>query len=491
MGAGSNMGIALNMIVGPYAEPFIWDAIESAYPLVDDMVFVDTAPGNNPNREAMEHWVKTEGYSQIIDMPRGEDKDFSFGAARQLSQLNTNCEWILRLDADEVIHEDDIDAIKEITLTPSRYSALEISFYHFMVYPWLYQYIEPKVILYKNTQCFWTRGVHEYLSVNGPIRQKHNIKYYHYGYCRGQEEVFKRWQLYVDIDGRPEWYKGTNPATILSDRIAVCQNFYGEHPKVVQGTLDSMFSGVRPFVVKEIPRYKMGTENYVGLLLITYNDKENISRMMPTLYNFLDYPIVLHVIDMGSTDGTLDELKCWQDNSYLNSNIKTFTIERRMTLDSLADTMNSGFSYLMGRQECNYIGWIHPDMVFTHWEWLSELVATLQVHPEIGKICSYNPRDHEPLTEEIYDGHEQCYVVPRGVLLKVGLFDESFIGIGGWEDEDMNARITQEGLHVAITPKSLVYHKGMATRERRDTTAEQIHNAEVYRKKWGDNKRHY
>jgi sugar-specific transcriptional regulator TrmB len=61
--------------------------------------------------------------------------------------------------------------------------------------------------------------------------------------------------LYVEIDGRPDWYKGYNPSNIITDRIAVCQNFKGTHPKVVQKTLERMF-GPPLFEIEEIPRFE-------------------------------------------------------------------------------------------------------------------------------------------------------------------------------------------------------------------------------------------
>jgi glycosyltransferase involved in cell wall biosynthesis len=487
------MSVALNMIVGPYEELFLEAAIASCYSLCDEFIFIDTAPGNNPSRWFLDEFkddscVSAAVYDDphkkvtIIDMPRGEDKDFSFAEARELARVNTESEWVLRLDADEVLHETDVERLKKITST--NCTSIEVAFYHFMVYPWLYQYIEPKTILMKTDSFTWVNGVHEIPRIVGRTIRVHDIKYYHYGYCRGQEEVFKRWQLYVDIDGRPEWYKGVNPNSILDDRISVCQNFKGEHPLVVQDTLAKLFSDVPPFQVKEILRYKMSA-NSVGLLLITYNDLENLLEMIPSFEATVDYPVQLLIVDMGSTDGTVDFLYNWRnsiENNYLN-----VTIEEWTHLESLTKTMNFGFSQLMSHQECDYIGWIHGDMIFEQDNWLSELVATLQVHPKLAKVCSFNIRDGQPQDDEFIEGQEQAYIVRRGVLFKVGLFDEKFIGIGGYEDWDLNNRIRQEGWKVVITPKSKVWHKGMATRERRDTSAEQIYNAGVYRKKWKTN----
>jgi len=481
------MTVALNMIVGPYEEPFLEAAIESCADLVDEFVVIDTAPGNNPNKSVLGRlWLKYNFAApkfKIIDMPRGEDKDFSFSAARELARINTESEWVLRLDADEVLHEKDINQLRALT-REEKYSAIEVAFYHFMVYPWLYQYIEPKTILMRTSSFSWINGVHEIPKLTGRAFKAHDIKYFHYGYCRGQEEVFKRWQLYVEIDGRPSWYNGVNPSTIISDRISVCQNFKGEHPKVVQGVLERMFSDVTPFRIMEIPRYKMGANN-VGLLLLTYNDAENLKKMLSSLELTLDYPAHIYVIDMGSTDDTLKILTVWERGflEFPNDNVTGVTITRWNSLESLTKTMNYGFSALMSRQECDYIGWIHPDMEFRE-PWLRELVATMQEHPEIGKVCSFNTRDGGPVSYELFEGQEQAYIIRRGTLFRIGLFDENFIGIGGYEDWDMNNRIQKEGLKVVISPLSRVWHKGMATRERRDTTAEQIHNAGVYQRKW-------
>lgn len=248
------------MIIGPYEEPFLKASLASCYQLCDEFILVDTAPGNNPNRQLMEEFQETQIDSfiygepikpvKIIDMPRGEDKDFNFGEARELARLASTHEWIFRMDADEVLHEKDIPKLLKAVAdcNGTNYSSIEISFYHFMVYPWLYQYIEPRIAFFKKDDAYWKQdvAVHETLVVSGRVK-KTDILYYHYGYCRGQEEVFKRWQLYKDIEGYPTWYAGQNPATIIEDRIVVCKNFLGEHPTVVQPVLEQMFSGVPPF----------------------------------------------------------------------------------------------------------------------------------------------------------------------------------------------------------------------------------------------------
>lgn len=227
----------------------------------------------------------------------------------------------------------------------------------------------------------------------------------------------------------------------------------------------------------------MSSAKFVGLLLITYNDAKNLEKMLSSLEKSIDYPTVIHCVDMMSSDISTDLLLDWREKQQ-NPNIKTIVVEQWPTLESLAKIMNHGFRQLMSRQECEYIGWIHPDATYEN-AWLSQLVATLQTFPNIAKICSHNSRDGYSSLEEPYPGHEQIYLVRRGVFFSVGLFDEHFIGIGGGEDLDMNYRILKEGWKVAIDPKSNVNHFGMGTRSKRDTTREQIHNRQHFIEKWG------
>jgi len=177
-------------------------------------------------------------------------------------------DWCFYIQADEVLHEDNIHEIKAAMQIAERegYTGIECGFYHHMIYPWLYQYIEPRVILMR-TNCFsWksSPSVHETPNLKGKIFHT-GIKYHHYGYCRGQEEVFKRWKLYMEIDNNPHWYDGYDPNNIITDRLEVCQNLKGTHPKVVQETLERMFGGVVPFEVREVARFEtVGTK--VGVI---------------------------------------------------------------------------------------------------------------------------------------------------------------------------------------------------------------------------------
>lgn len=234
--------ITANVLSGPWIEPFAEASFQSILGLVDEIIVIDSSPGNNPNDE-----VNRKYATKIIDVPGGGTKDFNFSLARQLAMENSKNDWNMKWDQDEVLHEKDIENLYNfVSYTTSN--LISAAFYHFMVYPWLYQYIGDRTLLYRKSVSKWDENVHEQVFSPGKTLTANGITTYHYGYLRGQEEVFKRWKLYAEIVDKPNWYNGQDPANIITDRISTCQNFTGTHPKVVEHVFDQMFPYWRELV---------------------------------------------------------------------------------------------------------------------------------------------------------------------------------------------------------------------------------------------------
>lgn len=231
------------MIVGPFLEPFLEAAIESCIEICNEFVVIDTSPENNPNRKVLDKWARRITYPsfRIIDMPREEI--FDYGKARELARVNSEDGWIMRLDADEVVHEKDVESILE-TVNETDRDIVSMDFFHFMVHPDFHQPNQgPKPMFFKKNLFSWRGNIHEILEYSRE-QEDHILpevaRFYHYGYCRGPEEVFKRWKLYADIGRKPAWWDGYNPKYILDDRIAFCDEFTGTHPKYVIPQLIAM-----------------------------------------------------------------------------------------------------------------------------------------------------------------------------------------------------------------------------------------------------------
>lgn len=228
------------MIVGPWYEEFLAASLMSTLGLVSEYVMVDTFPGQNKNREQMEE-LAAFFEAKIIDLPRSDLWEFSYAKARNVALKASTKEWILRLDCDEVLHENSIFKLIRATRNPDIVG-IETKFYHHVISPNLHQILDdPKVILFRRKGALWIRKVHETVFLKGSLLKLHDIKFNHYGYCRRQKEVMERWKLYEKIEGQEAWYHNLDPDHILDERLEYIVPYEGTHPAVVIPTLRRLF----------------------------------------------------------------------------------------------------------------------------------------------------------------------------------------------------------------------------------------------------------
>ncbi len=262
-------------------------------------------------------------------------------------------------------------------------------------------------------------------------------------------------------------------------------------------------------MIEPIPSMKNSMGPLIGILLTTFNDLD-MSRVVydEMMKSVTSRPYAFVVVDAGSTDGTVE---WWEHHALVihaaREDITTYVGQRDAdSLKHLSIALNVGINNLKN-QGAKYICWIHADMKFPQENWIDVLVDRLERDPEIGKIAPDDVKwGNQPervgnncphvVSVEMYERvAEQRRKVHGDECDKCSLkntcplwFCEKFIGIGGYEDWDLNAIIMDVGKKVIITPESKVDHEGMGTRQRRDTTGEAKHNAGVYcsRYKTGD-----
>lgn len=475
------MKIAAQIIFGQNKEPFLEYAIKSV-DWVDYYTVCNTAPNSEEGLKNFDIVKENIPIDKLrYDSLKLDEHDhFSFAEARNacLDQTDED-DFVLLVDADDV-HYPNLEQIVKDCIE-AGVDSLTCHFYHLMVYKNLSQFVQPREIVFKNyAGTHFEKPVHEILINKKTWPMVSDYKYMHYGYVKPQREVFNRWKFYSDLEGDYTHYDGQNPDTIIEDRISVSNIVPEDHPPVIQKFLNEEYEEFNPLELKSTVMPYRGEK--VGLVMITKNDEDLLDLCLQTLASCVpvsDFELL--VIDIASTDSSVE--KCAKYSKRIPMDIhKTKDADT-----SLAETLNFGLNYFRSRADIDYIGWIHPDMEFIDRSWLLNLCVTLRTYPNIGKICSYNTRD-APHEGEIWEGHEQCYIIRKDIVNKIGLFDEGYIGIGGYEDWDYNRRILMhQGYKVMTTLTSRVLHTGMGTRSRRDTTSEQIENARYYEQKWGTN----
>jgi GT2 family glycosyltransferase len=235
-----------------------------------------------------------------------------------------------------------------------------------------------------------------------------------------------------------------------------------------------------------------------GFLITTYDDMGDLPTFWNSLMSSLpdEYAYGVLTVDAGSTDGSNDFMekygpvfKTYKDLSVaLNKGIWEY----------VGDLVDGEFQ----RKKVKYVVWLHPDMRFPEKKWLENLVDFMETHPDMGKV-------HPDLVEAPggdRPGNQCPWIIPVDVLKRLQVevdsgnqtfpghptykqkgkwFNEDYLLCGGREDWSLNNRIMRLGYKVWITGSSLISHRSMGTRSRKDNNWAASMNANLYFKEWG------
>ena len=240
----------------------------------------------------------------------------------------------------------------------------------------------------------------------------------------------------------------------------------------------------------------------VGLLVCSYNDRDLSEEMYPSLLASIQpesppFGWGIVCVDAGSTDGSVD---FWEGNCpVIHKDNMQLLGPGMLNMDGedlkhLSKALNAGFKLMMlgdaeGKHKYDYICHIHPDMKFPQANWLETLTKYMDDNPDVAKLAA----DYASLPESARTERpgNQCPWIMRVTAAQElidddgFIFDPGYIGIGGLEDWDINARLINLGYKVWITPTVVVEHEGMGTRKRHDTNADATANRKYYHEKWG------
>jgi hypothetical protein len=222
-------------------------SIRSVLPIVDEFV---VALG--PCEDDTEKLLREIGDPKIRIIPTRWNerlrpdysvKGFVYGQQKSIALFNCTGDWAFYLEADEVVHENDLPKIRsamEKHLNDGRVEALAFDYLHFYgnanTYLWSPGWYRSEVRILRNTIPAWSS---ESLFFNVVVDHKRSRQpraahtgatIYHYGWVRSQAQmnlksaaVLKYWQNRPDaaVD-----YTQIDPATLKS--------FTGSHPGVIQ-----------------------------------------------------------------------------------------------------------------------------------------------------------------------------------------------------------------------------------------------------------------
>ena len=229
--------------------PFV-ESIRSILPVVDEFVIA-----LGPCDDDTEKMLRAIGDPKIRIIPTQWNeriqpgysvKGFVYGQQKSIALFNCTGDWAFYLEADEVVHEDDLPKIRtamEKYFADQRVEVLAFDYLHFYgnknTIAWSPGWYRSEVRIIRNTIPAWSS---EALFFNVVVNHKKsrypraahtNATIYHYGWVRSEAQMnlksaasLKYWQ------NRPETkvdYAQVDPQ--------VLKLFSGTHPRAIQGWL--------------------------------------------------------------------------------------------------------------------------------------------------------------------------------------------------------------------------------------------------------------
>ena len=229
--------------------PFV-PSIRSVLPIVDEFVIALGPCEDDTEKMVLEigdpkiRIIRTQWNERIRH--DYSVKGFVYGQQKTVALFNCTGDWAFYLEADEVVHEDDLPKIRgamEKHLNDARVEALAFDYLHFYgnanTYAWSPAWYRSEVRILRNTIPAWSS---ESLFFNIVVSHKKSryqraahtgATIYHYGWIRSEA------QMNLKSDAVLKYWEDRPPTTVDYAQIdpATLKLFAGTHPKVIQDWL--------------------------------------------------------------------------------------------------------------------------------------------------------------------------------------------------------------------------------------------------------------
>ena len=235
--------------------PFV-ASIRSILPIVDEFVIA-----LGPCEDDTEKLVREIGDPKIRIIPTQWNehikpgysvKGFVYGQQKSIALFNCTGDWAFYLEADEVVHENDLPKIlaaMEQHLDDARVEALAFDYLHFYgnanTYAWSPGWYRSEVRIIRNTIPAWSSEALFFNVVTGhkqsryPRAAQAGATIYHYGWVRSQAQMNLKLQAVEH-----NWSDQAKTVRYEEVDPAILRPFTGTHPQVIRGWLppaDGMF----------------------------------------------------------------------------------------------------------------------------------------------------------------------------------------------------------------------------------------------------------
>ncbi len=271
---------------------------------------------------------------------------------------------------------------------------------------------------------------------------------------------------------------------------------------------------VLPSERHEIPEIKRDVEPECSIIIPAYNLCQLTKRCLEALYETVDCPCEIIVVDNGSEDITAAEVEAMIANNS-EYDLISLSLIRNMENLGFAKACNQGAEAACGK----HLIFLNND-TFPQKGWLQPLIDEVNNNPDVGVVGSKllypdGTIQHagivyskEKIPFLIYRGFAKrhqvvsqardipavsadCMLVPRDLFRKLGGFDERYKN--GFEDADFCLKVAHaepdpndnnpQRCRIRYCPESEVVHFEESTPGRKDYDSE---NMSYFLEKWGD-----
>jgi hypothetical protein len=263
--------------------PFV-ASIRSILPIVDEFV-IALGPCDDDTEQVLRaigdpkiRIIPTQWNERI--RPDYSVKGFVFGQQKSIALFNCTGDWAFYLEADEVVHENDLPKIRaamEKYLDDERVEALAFDFLHFYgnanTIAWSPGWYRSEVRVIRNTIPAWSSESLFFNVVVSHGKARHpraahaGATIYHYGWARGEA------QMSLKAAATHKYWKDEPVAAADYTKIdsSALKLFTGSHPRVIQDWLpkaDGLFQvdPNHPLTPREKKhRFMLKLEQWLGL----------------------------------------------------------------------------------------------------------------------------------------------------------------------------------------------------------------------------------